>query len=149
MSIYAVIDTNVLVSALLSKHEDAATVRTILEIFNKTIIPVFSREIVAEYSEVLSRGKFKNKFTVKTARKLIQAIVDNGIEFSGIRTDEKPTNPKDVIFYEVTMDSRQTEDTFLVTGNGRDFPAEPFIVTPEEMLRIIAGKRAKRAAKNR
>ena len=43
--------------------------------------------------------------------------------------------------YEVTMDSRQTKDTFLITGNIRDFPVRPFIVTPTEMLHIIEENR--------
>lgn len=137
MSYYAIIDTNVIVSALIKAHEDSATCRIILEIFNKTIIPVYSKEIIAEYSEVLSRGKFKNKFTVKTAHKMIQAIIDNGIELSGIQTDETPSDPKDIIFYEVTMDARQEHDAHLVTGNIKDFPAKPFVVTPAEMMRII------------
>lgn len=137
MSYYAIIDTNVIVSALIKAHEDSATCRTILEIFNKTIIPVYSKEIIAEYSEVLSRGKFKNKFTIKTAHKMIQAIIDNGIELSGIQTDETPSDPKDIIFYEVTMDARQEHDAHLVTSNIKDFPAKPFVVTPAEMMRII------------
>lgn len=137
MKYYAVIDTNVIVSALLSKNEDSATVKTIFKIFDKSIIPVFSKEIIAEYSEVLSRGKFKNKLSTKNVHKIIKMILDNGIEFSGIQTEEKPTDPKDVIFYEVTMDSRQTQDSFLVTGNIKDFPIKPFIVTPKEMLEIM------------
>lgn len=137
MKYYAVIDTNVIVSALLSKNEDSATVKTIFKIFDKSIIPVFSKKIIAEYVEVLSREKFKNKFTPKMVHKTIKAIIDNGIEFSGIPTEEKPTDPKDVIFYEVTMDSRQTEETFLVTGNIKDFPIKPFVVTPSEMMEIV------------
>ena len=137
MKYYAVIDTNVIVSALLSKNEDSATVKTIFKIFDKSIIPVFSKEIIAEYSEVLSRGKFKNKFAPKNVHKVIKMILDNGIELSGIQTEEKPSNPKDVIFYEVTMDSRQTQDTFLVTGNIKDFPIKQFVVTPKEMMEII------------
>lgn len=137
MKYYAVIDTNVIVSALLSKNEDSATVKTIFKIFDKSIIPVFSKEIIAEYSEVLSRGKFKNKLSTKNVHKIIKMILDNGIELSGIQTEEKPTDPKDVIFYEVTMDSRQTQDSFLVTGNIKDFPIKPFIVTPKEMMEIM------------
>ncbi len=34
--IYAVIDTNVLVSALLSRHSDAATVQVVKAVFEKT-----------------------------------------------------------------------------------------------------------------
>lgn len=137
MKYYAVIDTNVIVSALLSKNEDSATVKTVFKIFDKTIIPVFSKEIIAEYSEVLSRGKFKNKFSTKNVHKAIKMILDNGIELSGIQTEEKTSKPKDVIFYEVTMDSRQTADTFLATGNIKDFPIKPFVVTPKEMMEII------------
>ena len=137
MKIFAVIDTNVLVSALIKSHEDSATVKILLEVFNKTIIPVYSKEIIAEYSEVLSRNKFKKKFTSEAKNLLIKAIIDNGVELSGIATEEKPTDPDDVIFYEVTMDSRQTDETFLVTGNIKDFPIKPFVVQPEEMMRII------------
>ena len=35
------------------------------------------------------------------------------------------------------MDSRQTDETFLVTGNIKDFPIKPFVVRPEEMMKII------------
>lgn len=144
MSIYAVIDTNVLVSALLKRNSNPGNV--VLNVLAGIVKPVYSQAILAEYKEVLSRKKFS--FSKQTIHSVIQKITKNGTELSGIQTDEKPSDPKDVIFYEVTMDSRQTEDTFLVTGNGRDFPAQPFVVTPEEMLRIIAGKRTERAAEN-
>lgn len=73
------------------------------------------------------------------------AIIDNGIELSGIKTKETPTDTKDTVFYEVTMDARQASDAFLVTGNIKDFPKKPFVVTPAEMMRIIEeGKQATR-----
>lgn len=143
MKIFAVIDTNVLVSALIKAHADSATVKVLAEVFNKTIIPVYSKEIIAEYSEVLGRDKFKKKFSPEAKNLMIKAIIDNGIELSGIATKEKPSDPDDVIFYEVTMDSRQTEDTFLVTGNIKDFPIKPFVVRPEEMMRIVEERRGK------
>ena len=145
MKIFAVIDTNVLVSALIKAHEDSSTVRILMEVFNKTIIPVYSKEIITEYSEVLSRNKFKKKFTTEAKNLMINAIIDNGKELSGIATQEKPTDPNDVIFYEVTMDARQTDETFLVTGNIKDFPIKPFVVRPEEMLKIIEEKRKTKA----
>lgn len=141
MKVFAVIDTNVLVSALIKSQEDSATVKILMEVFNKTIIPVYSKEIIAEYSEVLSRNKFKKKFTPEAKNLLIKAIIDNGVELSGIATEEKTTNPDDIIFYEVTMDSRQTDETFLVTGNIKDFPIKPFVVRPEEMMRFIEERR--------
>ena len=55
MRCHAVIDTNVLVSSLLSKHENAATVRIIDKVFTNEIIPVFSKENLSEYHEILRR----------------------------------------------------------------------------------------------
>ena len=57
MKYYAVIDTNVLVSAMLKWQSIPGK---ILELtFNGIIIPVINDEIVSEYRTVLSRPKFK------------------------------------------------------------------------------------------
>ena len=53
MVLYAVIDTNVLVSALLSGHKDAATVQVLAKLFSNEVIPLFNREILDEYNEFL------------------------------------------------------------------------------------------------
>ena len=45
-------------------------------------------------------------------------------------------DPKDIIFYAVTLTTRD-KDTFLVTGNGKHFPAKSFIVTPAELMDIL------------
>ena len=58
MMLYAVIDTNVLVSALLSDKEDTATVLVVKEVIKGNIIPIYSYEIVNEYRNVLNRKKF-------------------------------------------------------------------------------------------
>lgn len=50
MTYYAVIDTNILVSALLSSHENAATVQVVSRLFSND-------GILAEYNEVLRRKK--------------------------------------------------------------------------------------------
>lgn len=55
MKFMVVIDTNVLVSALLSKHDDAATVQILNLVFDGTIIPVYNAEILDEYCNVLHR----------------------------------------------------------------------------------------------
>lgn len=143
MKYYAVIDTNVLVSALLSKHEDSGTVKVLRAILSGVIKPVYSKEIIEEYYEVLHRKEGKYNFTTRNISAIIEAIVKTGIKLSGIQTDETPSDPKDIIFYEVTMDARQERDAHLVTGNIKDFPVKPFIVTPAEMMRIIEGKREK------
>lgn len=57
--VYAVIDTNVLVSARISKNPLAATVQVVASMFQNKIIPVYNDEILSEYDEVLHRPKFK------------------------------------------------------------------------------------------
>ena len=143
MRYYAVIDTNVLVSALLSKHEDSGTVKVLRTILSGVIKPIYSKEIIEEYYEVLHRKEGKYNFTMRNISAIIEAIVKTGIKLSGIQTDETPSDSKDVIFYEVTMNARQEHDAHLVTGNSKDFPIKPFVVTPVEMMQIIDGKREK------
>ena len=46
-------------------------------------------------------------------------------------------DPKDVVFYAVTMEARQDNDAYLVTGNTKHFPIKPYVVTPREMLTIL------------
>jgi len=54
--IRAVIDTNVLVSALISPSGNEALV--LLAVRQALITPCFSQDIVREYTEVLARPKF-------------------------------------------------------------------------------------------
>lgn len=49
MICYAVIDTNVLVSAMLSSKEDAATVQVVSRMLRGEIIPIYSNAITEEY----------------------------------------------------------------------------------------------------
>ena len=62
---------------------------------------------------------------------------DNCIYEERLTTNELLPDPKDLVFYEVCMAKRE-EDSMLVTGNMKHFPAKPFIVTPNELLEIIS-----------
>lgn len=77
MICYAVIDTNVLVSALLSSKDDSATVQIVGHLIRGTIIPIYSNAIVKEYREVLSRKKFG--FSGETVDYLLSAMEKYGI----------------------------------------------------------------------
>lgn len=133
MKYYAVIDTNVVVSAMLKK--DSLPARIINEIFLGSIIPVVSDTIIAEYEEVLSRKKFK--FPAQTVSDLIEQIKLRAIFLDGISVNENFPDPDDIVFYEVVMEARENSDAYLVTGNLKHFPSKPFVVTPHEMLEII------------
>jgi putative PIN family toxin of toxin-antitoxin system len=134
MSVYAVIDTNVFVSAMLSKHSDAATVQLVCRIFMGEIIPVYSREIMREYREVLGRKKFK--FEPEVVNYILSAIEKFGILAEPSETGVRLPDMKDLPFYEVAMEERD-KDTYLVTGNLKHFPFEKFIVTARQMLDIL------------
>ena len=76
MICYAVIDTNVLVSALLSSHDNAATVQVVGKLFSGEVIPLLSEEILREYAEVLKRKKFG--FSEEAVSSLIYVIEKYG-----------------------------------------------------------------------
>lgn len=134
MNYLVVIDTNVLISALLSKHSDAATVQVLNAVFDGTIIPVFNDEILAEYDNVLHRPKFK--FLDANIQLLLDTIKTYGVFAKQLITNEILPDPKDLVFYEVVM-AKQDENAYLVTGNSKHFPKKPFIVTPNELLDIM------------
>lgn len=137
MIYYAVIDTNVLVSALLSNHEDAATVQLIGRLIAGEVVPVYSAEIMREYRNVLSRKKFK--FDVDMIDYILLAVEKFGILVEATATGIVLPYMKDLPFYKVVMEKRD-DNAYLVTGNLKHFPREKFIVTARQMLDILDGK---------
>ena len=135
MKYLVVIDTNVIVSALLSKHKDAATVQVLDAVFDRKIIPIYNDEILEEYTQVLHRQKFR--FSSDLINTVLSSINRHGIFVSQTITEENLPDPKDLVFYEVCITKRD-ENSMLVTGNRKHFPVKPFIVTPKELLEIIS-----------
>lgn len=135
MGKFVVVDTNVLVSALITRNETSPTVKILKLISENKIIPVYSAYIVKEYREVLRRSKFK--LSEEIIVKLLNDIVSHGFEVKDlVEVNEKIPDPKDVVFYAVTL-SAEDKDAFLVTGNGKHFPVKPFIVTPAELVNLF------------
>ena len=134
MVYYAVIDTNVFISALLSKRTDAATVRVLEAMFDGKIVPLYHEDILTEYEEVLHRSKFH--FKEETIRLVINAVKQYGAEVFPQPTGEILVDMDDLVFYEVAMEKREDE-SYLVTGNQKHYPLKDFIVTPAEMMDII------------
>lgn len=133
MKYYAVIDTNVLVSAALKWHSVPGSIVEL--VFEGYIIPVLNQEIVDEYRVVLSRPKFH--LTNDIVEEIINSFNAVGLYVDATSLDIDFTDPKDKVFYEVVMEERKREESYLVTGNTRHFPVQPFIVTPRQMLDII------------
>lgn len=134
MTCYAVIDTNVLVSALLSGKEDSATVQVIEKMITGKIIPVYSNAIAKEYREVLLRKKFG--FSIDSVEYLLSFIEKYGMLIDPPQSGITLPDRKDLPFYEVILEKGE-HDAYLVTGNIKHFPKESFIVTPRELLNIL------------
>lgn len=134
MTYYAVIDTNVLVSALLSSHENAATVQVVSRLFSGDVIPVFSDDILAEYNEVLRRKKFH--FSKDVVRTLLDTITSIGENITPSPSGEVLPDMKDLPFYEVVLE-KEADNAYLITGNIKHFPDKPNIVTAREFLTIL------------
>lgn len=134
MQIFAVIDTNVIVSALITKNPQSPPNMVLREVLDGKIIPLYHTEIIEEYREVLSITKFHLK--AETIQKLINSITSNGIKVEPKPTGEILVDMDDLIFYEVAMEKRD-DDAYIVTGNKKHYPVRDFIVTPSEMLKIL------------
>lgn len=130
--IYAVLDTNVLVSALLSKSAHSTISQLITAVIEEKLIPVYNDEILKEYKEVLSREKFH--FLPELQKALVNFIKDKGFHADRIPYGELMPDESDRVFYEVALSK---DNTFLVTGNLKHFPKTPIVVTPAEMLEIL------------
>ena len=135
MKCYAVFDTNVLISSLLTRHPDSATAVVVNMIADGVIIPLYNEEILAEYEEVLHRKKLP--FSEKNIQRLLRMIRQFGLAVSPSPTNEILPDMDDLVFYEVVMEKRD-DDAYLITGNIKHFPERSFIVTPAELLTILA-----------
>ena len=134
MKYYAVFDTNVLISSLLTKKADTATLQVVDAIAREELVPLYNQEILSEYEEVLHRPKFS--FSETRISRLLQMIRQFGLVINPTPTGEILPDMDDIVFYEVVMEKRN-ENAYLITGNIRHFPEKSFIVTPAEMMEIL------------
>ncbi len=129
-NIYAVIDTNVLVSALLASGDNSNPLVVMRAVLIGFITPLYNDEILKEYEEVLSREKFG--FNKQDVDCLINHIRRYGLEVYRTEVNNEIfPDKKDMVFYEVALSK---EEAYLVTGNIKHFPKKPFVVTPAEII---------------
>ena len=111
--VYAVIDTNIFVSALITHNSNASTAR-VLE------------------SLTLHRARFKlSDDQISTE---IELVKQYGIDSSRFPYEGEMLDEDNRVFYEVRLSK---EDSFLVTGNLKHFPKEPQVITAAEMMEIL------------
>ena len=127
--IKAVLDTNVLVSALLSPS--GAPAKVFDHVLNGTVVMCYDSNIIAEYKQVLSRPKFE--FNMRAVEQIIDFIIRSGFSVVPTPLNIDLVHEDDKIFYEVAVHVKG----HLITGNARHYPKEPIVVTATEFLQIL------------
>ena len=113
----AVLDTNVLVSGLLSHAGPPGKLVDAIE--TGLLVPVFSEPILFEYLEVLLRPKFR--FEREDITVLMESLYLSGILVDELKIDTSEFNDvRDVPFYTAAIQ----ENSVLITGNLKHFPLD-------------------------
>ena len=131
-----VVDTDIIVSALLKTQSNPALIISIILQGNCKLC--LSEEIFTEFEEVLARHKFKHLDRLKV-KELLSTLKKNSLwVVPKISVNDVAKEPSDNAFLECALEARAD---FLITGNIRHFPVEQFhqirIVSPVEFLDII------------
>ena len=133
MICFAVIDTNVIVSAAIKPDSIPGAILAL--VFSGEIRPVFSCEILNEYEKVLSRPKFGfKKSYVENVIETFNKVGDNIIPLKLSTYFEDADDKK---FYEAFVSVKDERDIYLITGNTRHFPVDERIATPRQMTDIL------------
>jgi putative PIN family toxin of toxin-antitoxin system len=132
-----VLDTNVVVSALLKADSTPELIVSMIR--EKQMLLCLSKGIFEEYSEVLSRDKFKG-LNRKKVRELLSELKKDAIWVDPhTSVDVVKADPTDNKFLECALKARAD---FLITGNTRHFSFNKFhgirITTPSDFLHIVA-----------
>jgi putative PIN family toxin of toxin-antitoxin system len=125
-----VIDTNIIISAVLSPTGNPATILKLLST-NEGIKLFYSMGILDEYRRVLSYTRL-NIADDKQSR-AIGLIEKFGMLVEPTVSTLPLPDESDRIFY----DTAKSSDAILITGNIKHFPNEPFIMTPSDFLKKI------------
>jgi putative PIN family toxin of toxin-antitoxin system len=120
--IRAVVDTNVVVSGLLSPAGNEALI--LLAIHQGLVHPCFSEEILEEYAAVLARPKFA--FPPDEIAAVLTMFRRQGELFVAAAAAATSSDPGDTKFLQCAA---AADADYIVTGNKRDFPDTAYGVT--------------------
>ena len=127
-----VIDTNVIVSALLSSNGKPAVILDML--FNDEIQVYYSDNILSEYKDFLTRPALDIK--LEKAIRFFEILKNIGIYTKQTVSTISLQDEDDRIFY----DTAKQNNAILITGNIKHYPSENFILTPSDFLKMMWNK---------
>jgi predicted nucleic acid-binding protein len=132
---YAVVDTNILVSAALAKDHLQSVPYAVFQGVSKHLFtPIVDENIVEEYYDVMSRSKFH--WNVSYGRRFVDEILKYAINEPVVPTDFVLPDTDDRIFYDVAFAHRD-KNAYIVTGNIKHFPNVPFVISVRDFLDLI------------
>ena len=131
MSDLVVFDTNAFVSYFWPSVKISAARISVDRMMDGKAIPVFSTATMSEYVDVLNRKKFN--FSHHEICCFLDSIIKNGYRVSPVPTLVHFTDASDKCFYDAAV----AAGCWLVTGNKRHYPDEPFVVSPREWLNLL------------
>jgi len=118
-----VLDTNVLISGLLSPKSSPAKILKL--ILDELVTVCVDERIVAEYQEVLDRGGWP--FREDRAAEILALINDRAIWIRAKPLRLSLPDPDDLMFIEVAVSAKADA---LITGNRKHFPSSAGIGVP-------------------
>jgi len=130
MSIRRVVfDTNVIVSASLSRNGNPANIYKMF--LTGTIALFYCEEILAEYVDVLYRPHLK--ILPSDADIIMAAVRQHGKKVIVTPSISPMPDEDDRVFYDIA----KIAGAFLITGNIKHYPSEKFILTPSAFLELL------------
>ena len=130
MNYLAGIDTNVIVSAFISKNKYSPPSMIVNEMLGERITPIINDFILEEYRDVLLRPKFH--LAKDDVDSFIMRIKHYGYNVEPTPTEEEYLDPDDAVFYETALTIKK-DVCLIVTGNIKHYPNKEFVITPAEM----------------
>ena len=116
-----VIDTNILVSALLSP--DGTAFRLLSDVFDNKHEVIINEEIFREYDDVLHRERFG--FDEEVISFILDWFRNNAIWIEVTESQIPMLDEKDSVFYDVAKCTKSK----LVTGNNRHYPVDELVTS--------------------
>lgn len=132
--ISVIVDTNVIISALISKNAPNKILYNY--IFSNKVSLILSDDILEEYTSVLSRDKFsKYPGFVANAELVIALINELAIKINPTEKVAIAIDPDDNVFLEL---AKASSANYIITGNIKDFGVIKFentqIITPTDFI---------------
>lgn len=128
--VFAIIDTNIVVSALLANEPSKSIPMQILsEALTGCVTPIVTDEILEEYVDVLHRDKFK--FSAQKVNIILDGIIKRAVQINTDGVTSVLPDLDDVCFYNALLATTALK-SILITGNSKHFPNSSSIMTPSE-----------------